>query len=135
MKILLDTNIVLDHLLERKSFCSAAAKIFSETERGRLTSFISGTTVTTVHYLVTKALGVRKSHSAINELLTLFEVAPITRTVLTSALLLNFSDYEDAVVHEAAVHVGVQAIVTRDVKDFRLASVAVYSSNEFVMSL
>ena len=135
MKILLDTNIVLDHLLERKSFCLAATRIFSETERGRLTSFISGTTVTTVHYIVTKALGVKGSHSAIKELLTLFEVAPITRAVLTSALLLNFSDYEDAVVHEAAVHAGVQAIITRDIKDFRHASVAVYSSDEFVMSL
>jgi len=135
MKILIDTNIILDHLLERAPFKQSAARIFSETEKGRLTTYIGGTTVTTIHYLVTKALGIKAAHAAIEQLLRLFEVAPITRTVLVSAVLLKFVDYEDAVLHEAAVHAGIQAIVTRDTKGFQKANIAVYSSDEFVASL
>lgn len=135
MKILIDTNVILDHLLERKPFNQAATWIFSATEQGLLTSFIGATTVTTVHYLVAKALNVKTANTAIEQLLRLFEVAPITRTVLASAVLLKFTDFEDAVLHEAAVHAGVQAIITRDTKGFRTAKIAVYSSDEFVASI
>lgn len=135
MKILIDTNIVLDHLLERKSFFKSAAWIFSETEYGRLTTYLGATTVTTVHLLITKALGVKAGHLAIEQILQLFEVAPVNRLVLTSALSLKFKDFEDAVLHEAGIHAGVDAIITRNVKDFKKAAVAVYSSDEFVASL
>ena len=134
MKVLIDTNIVLDHLLERKPFNRSAEWIFSETEQGHLNTFIGGTTVTTVHYLVEKALGMKTAHIAIEKLLRLFEIAPITRTVLTSALLLKFTDFEDAVLHEAALHVGVEAIVTRDMKGFSKSVIPIYSSDEFVAS-
>ncbi len=134
MKILIDTNIVLDHLLDRSPFNDAAKWIFSETEKGNLSTFIGGTTITTVHYLVTKAIGSKESRIAIEQLLRLFEIAPITRTVLASALLLKFSDFEDAVLHEAAIHAGVQAIITRDMKGFQRANIAVYSADEFVIS-
>jgi predicted nucleic acid-binding protein len=132
MKILIDTNIVLDHLLDRKPFSQAAGIIFSETERGRFETLIGGTTVTTVHYLVTKALGKKPGYTSIEQLLRLFEVAAINRTVLASALLLKFSDFEDAVLHEAAIHAGANAIVTRDIKGFHKATIPVYSSAEFV---
>lgn len=135
MKVLIDTNIILDHLLERAPFAYAATRIFSETEQGRLTTYIGGTTVTTIHYLVTKALGIKAAHSAIEQLLRIFEVAPITRTVLVSAVLLKFTDFEDAVLHEAAIHAGVQAIITRDSKGFQKANIAVYTPDEFVSSL
>ena len=91
--------------------------------------------MTTIHYLVTKALGIKAAHSAIEQLLRLFEVAPITRTVLVSAVLLKFTDFEDAVLHEAAIHAGVQAIITRDSKGFQKANIAIFTPDEFVSSL
>lgn len=135
MKILIDTNIVLDHLLERKPFYDSAAWIFAETERGQLTTFIGGTTVTTIHDLIAKNFGNQASHKAIEQLLQIFEVAPINRTILYSALSLKFNDFEDAVLHEAAIHSEVEAIVTRDLKRFQHAKISVYSSDGFVTSL
>lgn len=134
MKILIDTNIVLDHLLDRKPFANAAEWIFAETERGELETYLGATTITTVHYFVTKAFGTKDGKSAIEKLLRLFEIAPINRTILTSALMLKFADFEDAVLHEAAIHVGAQAIITRDIKGFQKADIAVYSSEDFVVS-
>lgn len=131
MRVLVDTNVILDHLLDRKPFNKAAELIFTQTERGHLEAFIGGTTVTTVHYLVSKALGTKVAHSHIEKLLHIFDVAPISRTVLTSALHLKFTDFEDAVLHEAAIAIGAQAIVTRDAKGFLKSAIPVYSSDEF----
>ena len=133
MKILIDTNIVLDLFLDRKPFSHAAGIIFSATEKGYFISYLGATTVTTIHYLLSKALGAKDGKIVIEKVLRLFEIAPITRTVLTSALLLRFADYEDAVLHEAARHSGIQNIVTRDRKGFQNSSISIYTPDEFIL--
>ncbi len=135
MKVLFDTNVVLDLLLDREPFSAMAVDLFSRVEGGTLSGWICATTVTTIHYLATKVVGAARSEGEIAKLLSLFDVAPVTRGVLESALELHFSDYEDAVIHEAARHVAVDAIVTRDAAGFRGASVPVYSPVELVAVL
>ena len=106
-----------------------------QAERGQSEAFIGGATVTTVHYLISKALGVKVAHSHIEKLLCIFDVAPVNRTVLTSALHLKFTDFEDAVLHEAAVAIGAEGIITRDTKGFLKSAIPVYSSDEFAAAI
>lgn len=135
MKILLDTNIVLDLLMDRMPFADAAAELFSKVEDGSATGYLCGTTITTVYYLAAKVVGTPKAQEEIKKLLSLFEVAPVNRHVLQSALAAGFADFEDAVIHEAARHVGAEAIVTRNQKDFKKSKIPVYSAEEMVKVL
>lgn len=135
MKVLLDTNIVLDLLMDRPPFADAAAEIFAKVEEGNLTGYLCGTTVTTIHYLAAKVIGTKQAGKEVEKLLMLFEVAPVNRAVLESALKAGFSDFEDAVLHEAARHAGAEAIVTRNKKDFRKAKLPVYSAEELAAIL
>jgi len=135
LKILLDTNIVLDLLMDRMPFAEAAAELFSKVEDGSVIGCLCGTTITTVYYLAAKALGAPRAQEEIKKLLSLFEVAPVNRHVLESALGAGFSDFEDAVIHEAACHIGADAIVTRNQKDFKKAGISVYSSEEMAKIL
>jgi len=135
LKILLDTNIVLDVLIDRMPFADAAAELFSKVEDGTIIGYLCGNTITTVYYLAAKAVGAPRAHQEIRKLLSLFEVAPVNRYVLESALVAAFSDFEDAVIHEAACHIGAQAIVTRNQKDFKKCRVPVYSPEEIAKIL
>ncbi|MDD2737262.1 MAG: PIN domain-containing protein [Desulfuromonadaceae bacterium] len=135
MKILLDTNIVLDLLMDRMPFADAAAELFSKVEDGTVIGYLCGTTITTVYYLAAKAVGAPRAQEEIKKLLTLFEVAPVNRHVLESALVADFNDFEDAVIHEAACHAGVEVIVIRNQKDFKKSRLSVYSSEEIVKIL
>ncbi|HIJ82173.1 MAG TPA: PIN domain-containing protein [Desulfuromonadales bacterium] len=135
MKILLDTNIVLDLLMDRIPFADDAAELFSRVEDGTIMGYLCGTTVTTVYYLAAKEVGAPRAQEEIKKMLGLFEVAPVNRHVLESALILDFNDFEDAVIHEAAFLVGVDAIVTRNKKDFITSRIPVYSSEEMVKLL
>lgn len=135
MKILLDTNIVLDVLMDRLPYSDAAVELFSQVENGTVTGCLCGTTITTVFYLIAKAVGAAKAKEEIKKLLALFAVAPVNKHILESALLLDFNDFEDAVIHEAAFNVGVDAIVTRNLKDFKKSRVSVYSSLEMARIL
>ena len=96
---------------------------------------VGATTVTTVHYLATKVVGAARAHEVVKQLLGLFDVAAVNRTVLVDALEVGFEDYEDAVLHEAARHAGVEGIVTRERRGFRKAKLAVYAPEELLKML
>jgi len=135
LKILLDTNIVLDVLMDRMPFSDTAVELFSKVEAGAIIGYLCGTTITTVYYLASKILGAARAQEEIKKLLSLFEVAPVNRLVLESALVVDFHDFEDAVIHEAACHVGADAIITRNLKDFKKSRISVYTSDELVRIL
>jgi predicted nucleic acid-binding protein len=130
LRVLFDTNVVLDVLLDREPFSTTAAQLFSKVETGDISGYVCATTVTTVHYLASKVVGADRAREEIRKLLTLFEIAPVNRSVIEAALAAQFTDFEDAVVHEAALHVGAQGIVTRDITGFKQAKVSVYSPGE-----
>ena len=95
MKLLFDTNVILDVLLDRQLFVEDALELFSAIEAGELQAVIGATTVTTIFYLVSKVLGSGAAKTAIHNLLCFFEVASVNRIVLEDALLLGFADFED----------------------------------------
>jgi len=135
LRVLFDTNVIVDLLLNRVPFADAAASLTAHVERGRLSGVVCATTITTVHYLVAKAVGSGAARAEVGKLLDLFEVAPVTRAVLESALEHRMGDFEDAVVHESAREASVEAIVTRDLGDFASGDLAVYSPAEFLSML
>lgn len=135
MKVLFDTNIVLDVLMDRLPYSDSAAELFSKVEEGTIIGYLCGTTVTTVFYLAAKTVGTARAQEEIKKLLSLFDVAPVNRHVLESAIELDFNDFEDAVIHAAACHMGADAIVTRNQKDFKKSTIPVYSSEEMAKIL
>lgn len=130
MKILLDTNVILDVLLDREPHATVAAHLLSAIEEGQIVGYIGSTTVTTIHYLVSKAKGRAHAKEAVRGLLDLCEIAPVNRAVLEKALDFKLSDYEDAVLCAAATHVGVDALITRNLRDFREVPLTIYSPEE-----
>ena len=135
MKVLLDTNVVLDHLLDREPYVGAAEQVMSLVDAGRLEGLVCSTTVTTIHYLAAKAVGPTAAAEHVRKLLMMFDVACVDRDVLRNALDSGFGDFEDAVLHEAGRRAGAAAIVTRDVKGFASAELPVFSPGELLAAL
>ena len=135
MRILFDTNVLLDALLTRAPFAKSAISLLSAVELGDLQGYLCATTITTIDYLVSKAAGRSTANDAVDQLLQIFEVAPVDRRVLQGALALEFTDFEDAVLYVSALFVGVDAVVTRDKKGFTLARIPILSPEELVALL
>lgn len=135
MRVLFDTNIVIDVYLLREPFLENAQLLFDAVDGGVLTGLLGATSVTTVFYLVRKKVGSAVAQEKIGELLTRFAVAPVGRAVIEDALALGFSDFEDAVLHEAARHARADALVTRNVGDFQRGSLSIYTPDELLRLL
>ena len=127
--------VLLDLLLDRNPFVDPAARLISMVEEGKLLGFLCATTITTIHYLASKASGKKSAQKEIQQLLRLFEIAPVNRPVLQAALESGFPDFEDAVLYEAAIFVGADGIVTRDPKGFKKAATRVYIPGELLQTI
>ena len=132
MRILFNTNVVLDLLLDREPFSTPVARLFSQVERGAIHGYLCATTITTIHYLTEKVIGAERANKEIGKLLSLFEIAPVNRAILESALQLKITDFENAVVHEAAAQAKVQGIVTRDARGFKNSKLSIYTPDELI---
>jgi len=135
VKVLFDTNVILDHMLGREPHADAAEKLLSLVDSGAIEGVICATTATTIHYLAAKAIGAKSAAEHLRTLLAIFDVACVDSDVLRDALDADFSDYEDAVLHGAALEAGAAAIVTRNGKDFVRSTLPVFDPSELLAAV
>jgi predicted nucleic acid-binding protein len=135
VKVLFDTNVVLDVLLDRAPFRETAAQLVARVERDEVTGVLGATTLTTIYYLVAKASGKDTARSAVRDLLDLFQIAAVDRRVLAEAVESPIKDLEDAVLVEAGLLEAVDAVVTRDPEDFRNGALRIFSPQELNAAL
>ena len=135
MKVLVDTNVILDVLLQRQPYDVAATKLMAAAETSQISAYLGATTLTTLFYLYAKTSSSRDAKKAVDKLLQIFSITPINHNVLHAALTSDFKDYEDAVLHEAGIRAGVDCIVTRNIKDFIRAKVTIYKPDDLVTIL
>lgn len=135
MRVLVDTNVVLDVLLARKPFVDAAARLFGLIEQSRLEGLLCATTVTTVDYLLSQSLPRPQSREALRRLLELFEIAPVNRAVIDEAFRSKIPDFEDAVLEQSGRFCGADAIITRNLQDFRHSSLKALGPDELLSAI
>lgn len=135
MNALFDTNVILDLLLDREPFNAPATWLISQAEAGAINGALCATTLTNIFYIASKALNRQQAATAVANIMSIFEVAPVTRAVIEDALTTPIQDFEDAVLYQSAIHYGCQLIVTRNTKDFTHTRIPVMTPDEFIALL
>jgi predicted nucleic acid-binding protein len=136
MKILLDTNIILDIVLKRKIFIQNAIDIYRLGEQGAVNLCITSNSVTDIVYIATnnKEMPIKRDKLDLI-LLKLFEVIDIInvdKKDIFKAFELDYKDYEDALQVQCAKKIKVNYIVTRNIKDFNEDKLQVVTPEEFL---
>jgi predicted nucleic acid-binding protein len=135
MRVLLDTDVVIDFLMAREPFAQRARRIFEFNAQRKIQCFIASITPLNVFYVARKSLSPEDRLRLIRQLLLQVDVTPISHETLLRAFDLGLADYEDAVQYACAEADGVEAIVTRNVDDFKNATVPVFSPTDFLKKL
>jgi len=132
VKILLDTNVVLDFILERPDFIAEAEEIFVRLQNLEFEGFVSPITPVNAFYTTKKEVDSEAAFSSIKRLLTVVDVCLTGKAQMQMAFSLGFSDYEDAVQCASAMAEGLDAIVTRNTNDYANSPIQIYSPAEFI---
>lgn len=119
MRVLIDTNVVLDVLLNRKPFCTHSAAIFRLAETGRLEAFLTSNSVTDIVYILRKAYD---KETIKKNLLTMFgfiKILNVSASDIINAFEVNAVDFEDAMIIQCAKRIKADTIITRNPDDFK----------------
>jgi len=118
-RVLFDTNILLDVILNRAPHVKASAAALDLVGQGKVEGYVAGHAVTTIAYLVQREKGPAEAKRALVHLLSRVKVAPITDSSVRMALTMEFADLEDAVCAASAQEARCAVIVTRNPQHFR----------------
>lgn len=119
-RILVDTNILLDYLLCREPYTSAAEKIVLACKSGKITGCIAAHSVSNIFFILRKNFTIQERRSLLESLCELFEVECIDKAKIMNAIAdESFSDFEDCLQKECAEAFKADYIVTRNCADFK----------------
>lgn len=133
-RILLDTNVVLDFVLKREGFVEKAQIIFLWHEQSKIEIHISTLTLANTAYIVKK--NDKDPFAVTSVLVKWLKIIPLQLIHFEKNLASNFKDFEDGLQYFSALVAGnIEAIVTRNSKDFSASVISVQSPDEFIKSM
>jgi predicted nucleic acid-binding protein len=118
VKVLLDTNIIVDYALERHPFWQESEQIFLLLEQRQFQGYVSASTFSDLYYIICKQRRHEWTLTFLNRLVSVCQIATVDQTVISMALTANFKDFEDAIQYSTAVINHLDAVVTRNSQDF-----------------
>ena len=135
MRVLLDTDVVLDFLLACQPFEQDARALWMACAQGQLAGYISPITPVNVFYIARKGKGVAFARQLVADILGVVKICPLDQAMIQAAHALPMADFEDAVQAAAAAAAGLDAIITRNTKDFANAPLPILTPAEALARL
>ncbi len=127
MKILIDTDILLDVALRRAEFFGDSAAVLSWAEANPGQAAVAWHSLSNLAYLVKP-----DARTFIADLLDFIEVAPVSTSDMRAALGLPMKDMEDAMQVASALSFGARHLVTRNLPDYRRSAVPALAPKAFL---
>jgi predicted nucleic acid-binding protein len=129
--LFLDTNVIIDLLIDRKPFSEPVAQLFEYAEKGKITLYISALSYSNIYYIVKKTCTHRQMLSLLRDLEAITATIGVTKQIITDSLNTGFSDFEDAIQYNTALsNKKITAIITRDAKGFNNTTIAIFTPAE-----
>lgn len=133
MKLLIDTNVILDVLLDRKPFSDTAVKVLALSEQNKFYGFVSASAITDIYYIANRALKDKQAvRLLIQNLLNVVSIAGVADKEIRKALELEWGDFEDSVQYSVAVMNQMEGIITRNPKDYKDSQVRILLPEEIL---
>lgn len=132
MKVLLDTNIIVDDALEREPFWEASEQVLLLVEQRQVEGYVSASTFGDLYYIIRRGRGRDWTLNYLRRLITFCQVATVDQTAIAMALATNFKDFEDAIQYSTAVVNQLDAIVTRNPQDFPVTTPRILTPEQLI---
>lgn len=132
-KLFVDSDVVIDFFTDREPHANPASELFELNEQGNVKLYLSAISINNIYYIVRRFLGHKKTLEVVEVLTEMTEIIGTTQKEIIQALKNNFSDYEDSIQYSSALTIkDLDAIITRNVKDYRNSSIAVMTPLNFL---
>ncbi|WP_395044132.1 type II toxin-antitoxin system VapC family toxin [Flavobacterium sp.] len=132
----LDTNIVIDVLIDRKPFSDYGKLIFEKGNKGNVKLYISALSFATIYYYIRKSTSSHnKTILILKQLESFIETTEVTKKIISLALDSDFKDFEDAIQYFSAKSKKIDAIITKNSKDYKKSDLLILSPEEALIMM
>jgi len=132
-KLFIDSDVVIDFFTDREPHANPASELFELNEKGKVVLFLSAVSINNIYYIVRKFLGHKKTLEVVETLTEMTEIIGTTKEEIIQALKNDFKDFEDSIQYSSALTIkDLDAIITRNVKDYRNSTIAVMTPLNFL---
>ncbi len=133
-KIFVDTDVILDLLARRIPHFHFSAVLFTFAEMKKLELYTTPLIIANTFYILRKQLGNDSAKNALRKLRILLHVIDSTESIIDKALNSDFSDFEDAIQYYTALEYGIPVILTRNIRDYKKASIVVQTPESYLVT-
>ena len=132
IKVMIDTNIIIDYLADRSPFADDAERILDLCDQGDMTGVVTASAVTDVYYIMRKIAGQEKTLESLKLLFLVLEIASVGKSDLLRAMESPFPDFEDALCAMCAKRIKAECIITRNIRDFQSSHILPMTPKDFL---
>ena len=134
-KVFVDSDVIIDFFTDREPFVNPASALFELNEREEIIIYISAVSINNIYYIVRRFLGHKDALKVVYELVQITEVLGTTKVEIKQSLVNQFKDFEDSIQYSTALTVkGIDAIITRNVKDYSKSEIAIFTAENYIKS-
>jgi predicted nucleic acid-binding protein len=131
--LFIDTDVIIDFLIDRKPFSREAAIIFTLIEQKKLKGFSSSLTFSNLYYVLRKIESHNKVISKLDSLSKMVGILKVEEQTIKNALASGFPDFEDSIQYFSAVDSKkIDVIITRNIRDFKKSEIPVMTPGDFL---
>ncbi len=132
-KLFVDSDVVIDFFTDREPHVNPASELFELNEQGNVKLYLSAISINNIYYITRRFLGHKKTLEVIEMLTEMTEIIGTTKKEIIQALKNDFADYEDSIQYSSSLTIkDLDAIITRNIKDYRNSSIAVMTPLNFL---
>lgn len=132
-RLFVDTNILLDLFAAREPFVEEAQILFSMSERQEVELFTSALSIANTGYILSRQLDTKTTRALLRKFRTLVQIAPLNQIILDQAIQDDaFADLEDGFQYYTAMNLSADAIITRNLRDFKSSELPVMTARQWI---
>ena len=135
VKVFVDTDICIDLLSGRKPFNKAAELLFSQADTGKIKIYVSSLSFSNIDYVLLSQYSATHSRQIIAKFKTLVQVLAVDSKTIDLAIASDFKDFEDAIQYSCALEHNLTTIITRNLKDYKKATIKVLTPETFLTKI
>ena len=135
MRVLFDTNVLLDVLLDREPWVEWSSACWQANDEGRITGYVTACSIPDIFYIARRLKDRDVAYKAVRICLDAFNICLIDAQTLEQAMGLAEDDFEDNLQIAAAAIAGLDTIVTRDKEGFAEAALPVLTPEELMQQI
>ncbi len=134
--VFIDTDIIIDFLIDRKPYSREAAIVFTLIEQKKLKGYVSSLTFSNLYYVLRKAESHRKVIAKLDSISKLLVILKVDQQIIKDSIASGFLDFEDSIQYNCALNYRkIDVILTRNTRDYKTAKIPVMTPADYLKLL